>query len=326
MTRLAVALKPPIAVEAAMLFARELQNAVLPALVCSVWLCDPAGQGAALATEVVSGVDALLAAILEFLASAGAQSLLGDGGRGGDGTDRGMVLQTGIVWSAADRIVALCSLGLLGVVERIVREQAGLVDDACSELREFINVQDDDDDDEEANDHGDNCEAEQLFWDGNNGKKKGLDAATKELAVGALKTVKLVGILLSAVRKRRLLGSGALRGQAAVPRVDAIASLVREISALVDDLATVFYEHDPDDPDGNDDGGTVVWFTSHAAASGGCGLTCLQARDALVDKAMALAQTCVLGSGDAEASRDGFSAWFESCVTALHRHKEKSTT
>ena len=267
MTRLAVALKPPAAADAALLFTRELQNAVLPALVCSVWLCDPAERGAALATEVVSAADALLAAILEFLASAGTQPLPGDGD--GNGPDGGVVLQTGIVWSAADRLAALCSLGLLGVVERAVREQAELVDDACSELREFIDGQgdgedgdDDDDGEHEANDNGDDYEAEQQFWDGNSKKKKGLDAATKELAVGALKTAKLVGILLSAVRKRRLLGSGALRDQAAVPRVDAIASLAREISALVDDLGIVFYEHDSDDPDDGDDGGTVVWLTS----------------------------------------------------------------
>lgn len=69
----------------------------------------------------------------------------------------------------------------------------------------------------------------------------------------------------------------------------------------------------------------MAHFTSHAA-SVGCGLTCLQARDALVDKAVALAQTCVLGSSDGEAARDGFSAWFESCIAALQQHKKKDAS
>lgn len=183
---------------------------------------DPVLHGAALTEEGVRAVDALLGALEEFV------------GGVGNGADR--LVGTGVVWSAADRVVELRALGQTGVVAKAVETCAEMVGDAFTELKEWVESEDLDGSDSE----GDGEDAEQEFWDRPTRKGR-LDEVTKEAAEGALKKLKLVTILFGAARKRRLVGEGAL---GVVGRVDAIAVAAKEVSAVADDLGVAYFEEE----------------------------------------------------------------------------------
>jgi hypothetical protein len=221
-TRLSVALRPPITEDAAIKFVKEFGGSIVPSLVVGVASCDAAVHGKALKVETRRAVDALLAAIGEYM----------DGVL--EGGDR--LKNTGVVWSAADRVIGLKELGLCGVVEVAVRDCAEMVEDARTELKEWV-----EDNAEEEDDDAGSAGEDEDEWDLPARKGK-LDEAVKNSAEEALKKMKLVTILFGAARKRRLLGEGRLSGDP--QRVDRIAEVAKEISGLVDDLGMAFYEEE----------------------------------------------------------------------------------
>jgi hypothetical protein len=217
-TRLSVALRPPITEDAAVKFVTEFGATIVPSLAVGAASFDGAVHGKALKVETQRAVEALLAAIAEYME--GVQ----------DGGDR--LMNTGVVWSAADRVIGLKDLGLCGVVEVAVRECAEMVEDARNELKEWV---------EDSGEDEDAGSGEEDEWD-LPARKGTLDEAMKNSAEEAIKKMKLVTILFGAARKRRLLGEGRLSGDP--QRVDRIAEVAKEISGLVDDLGMAFYEEE----------------------------------------------------------------------------------
>ena len=142
---------------------------------------------------------------------------------------------TGVVWSAADRVIALRDLGACGVVERALKCWGECVEDARVELRGWI----DDEDLEGSDSELDEEDADQDFWDRPTRKGR-LDEKTRGKAEEAVRKLKLVTILFGAARKRRLTGEGKLEGD--VERVDRIAGAGKDISRLADDVGIAFYE------------------------------------------------------------------------------------
>lgn len=269
-TRLSVALKPPATADAAEKFVREFSATIVPSLAAAAAAVDAAAHGKALAKEVRRAVDALLASIAEYVTAAATT--------GGGGADR--LAATGVVWCAADAVLRLRDLGLCGVVDAALRECGEMVEDARAELKAWVDSEGAGDAEDEDGDEWDFPAA---------GRKGALDAAVKCSAEHAVRKMKLVTILFGAARKRRLLGDARLSRDP--QRVDGIADVSKEISALVDDLGTAFYE---------DEAVEVVD----------------QAREKLVTKAVALAELCVLGN---TGEKDAYSGWFENCKSALQK-------
>ena len=220
-TRLSVALRPPVTDEAAQKFLTELSASIVPTLAAAVSSCDPLAHGHVLASEVRVAVDTLLAAIAEYVN--GAET-------GGD-----RLLNTGVVWSACDRLIGLRESGAAGVVAKDLGSYTEMVGDAAAELKTWI-----EEEDEDGSGDDDDDEDEQGFWDRPTRKGR-LDEVTKEAAEKSGKTLGLVKILFGAIKKRRLEGAGKL---ADVGRVDGIAGIGKEISGLADELGMAFYEEE----------------------------------------------------------------------------------
>jgi hypothetical protein len=180
-----------------------------------------------LVSEVRASVDQLLAAVGEYVA--GAET-------GGD-----RLLNTGIVWSAADRVIALKATGLAALVQKQMEMWQKTVKDAAKELKEFIETVDLGDDEDEDGDQDEELEdEEQAFWDRPT-RKQALDEETKKAAEEGLKKIKMCGVLLGVAREGRLQGETRLTD---VKRVDGMARAAKEISGLADDLGMAFYDEE----------------------------------------------------------------------------------
>jgi hypothetical protein len=169
---------------------------------------------------------------------------------------RDRLSSTGAIWSSCDALIALEALGTYGVVAELVRSYEALISDAAGELRTWVAevceeedddegfVDDDDDDDDYV--RGGEEESGLEFWGeeeeaGRRRKKKrGADevAVVRGLVEVALKKVRLVEILLGAVRKRRLAGDGLV----AEGMLEEVVGRVKGVSEAVDDAGMGFYE------------------------------------------------------------------------------------
>ncbi|KAI5815553.1 hypothetical protein BZA77DRAFT_73838 [Pyronema omphalodes] len=269
-TRLSISLRPPVTVEAAEKDLATLSATILPSLVAAVTACSADAHGAVLVSEVRASVDQLLGAVGEYVA--GAET-------GGD-----RLLNTGIVWNAADKVISLKATGLAGLVQKQMDMWQKTVKDAAKELKEFIETVDlgDDEDvdqDEELEDE------EQAFWDRPT-RKQALDEETKKAAEDGLKKIKMCAVLLGVAREGRLQGETKLTN---VKRVDGMARAAKEISGLADDLGMAFYE----DEDLED---------------------VQEAKQELIKKAVELCNLCLLNDKD---EKDALSRTFENAIGVL---------
>ena len=233
-TRLSLSLRPPVTADAAVKFITELGSSIVPALVAAVESSNPDEYGITLASEVRAAVKGLLSALEEYLK---------DAERGGD-----RLLNTGVVWSAADRVIALKKQGITGVVDRVIKGYGELVKDASQELKQWIEADavegDEESDESDAEPSHEDDTDEQAFWDRPISKTKKNDERLRGSAELSLKKMRLIVILFGAARKRRLgpsaEGGGRLVSDA--KRVDKIAFLGKDISELADDLGMAYYE------------------------------------------------------------------------------------
>lgn len=159
-------------------------------------------------------------------------------------TARDRLSSTGAIWSSCDALIALEALGTYGIVGELVRSYEALISDAAGELRAWVVevceeddegfVDDDDGVREEEEEEGSGLE----FWEGR--RKRGRDevAVVKGSVEVALKKIRLVEILLGAVRKRRLAGDGLV----AEGVLEEVVGRVKGVSEAVDDTGMGFYE------------------------------------------------------------------------------------
>jgi len=164
---------------------------------------------------------------------------------------RDRLSSTGAIWSSCDALIALEALGTYGVVAELVRSYEALISDAAGELRTWVaEVCEEDDEGFVDDDDDDDCvrggeeESGLEFWEeeeaGRRRKKRGADevAVVRGLVEVALKKVRLVEILLGAVRKRRLAGDGLV----AEGVLEEVVGRVKGVSEAVDDAGMGFYE------------------------------------------------------------------------------------
>lgn len=161
-------------------------------------------------------------------------------------TARDRLSSTGAIWSSCDALIALEALGTYGIVGELVRSYEALISDAAGELRAWVVevceeddegfVDDDDGVREEEEEEGSGLE----FWEGRRKRKRGRDevAVVKGSVEVALKKIRLVEILLGAVRKRRLAGDGLV----AEGVLEEVVGRVKGVSEAVDDTGMGFYE------------------------------------------------------------------------------------
>lgn len=230
-TRLAVALRPPISPEIAVKFAGELRDTVVPSLTAAAasLRTDRDKVGHVLAQEAVRSTVAVLKALEEFV---------GDIGKGED-----RLVNTGIVWSAIDGLLAAKDCAT--VVEKVLDAAGELIKDAGEELKEWIEEEEGDDEDDDEDEHsGDDGEFEDKFFGSKNTGSK--DKAVLERAKMVQKRIRLTLILITAAKKRRL-AEGAEGRISDVKRLDTIAAIAKEMEVLVDDLGSAIYDEEDEE-------------------------------------------------------------------------------
>lgn len=208
----------------------------MPPLLATVELMSPQQHGSTLYVAVLRAADNALAALEEFAKEIPEICRVG---KSAGARDR--LASTGVVWQAADALVALRAKGLAGVVQDVVESHTAMLKDAMAELKEWLVSTDDDGEDDEAEGE---AEDEDAFWDA---PKKGLskdDTEAREKVDASLKKMKLATILLGAVAKRRLAGEGKLQD---AQRLDKIAELAKSVANSGDDIGMGYYEDDADE-------------------------------------------------------------------------------
>jgi len=135
-------------------------------------------------------------------------------------------------------------MGTYGVVAELVRSYEALISDAAGELRTWVAEVCEEDDEGFVDDDCVRGEESGLeFWEEEEPgrrKKRGGDevALVRGLVEAALKKVRLVEILLGAVRKRRLADDGLV----AEGVLEEVVGRVKGVSEAVDDAGMGFYE------------------------------------------------------------------------------------
>ncbi|KAL0633498.1 hypothetical protein Q9L58_007605 [Maublancomyces gigas] len=285
-TKLSIAIRPPnIIQDAAARCVQDITQFIIPPLLAAVEMVSPVVYGITLRTAIIRAADNVLTALEEFAKEI--PEICREGKSGG-GRDR--LASTGVVWQAADELIALRTKGLLGVVRDTTKLHMDMLKDASTELKEWLEESvDDEDGGPEGEGEGEGEEEDEgAFWDA---PKKGLakgDVESRTKVEVSLKKINLVTILLRAVTKRRLMGAGKL---ADVKRLDRIAELGKCVANLGDDVGMGYYEGDTDEAAG--------------------------AQKKFEGKATELAELAIYAD---DGTEDSFSKWFRDCRVALSKN------
>ncbi|KAH0614942.1 uncharacterized protein H6S33_000578 [Morchella sextelata] len=279
-TKLSIAIRPPnIIYDAAARCVQDIMQFVVPPLLATVELMSPKQHGSTLYAAVLRAADNTLAALEEFAKEIPEICRVG---KSAGARDR--LASTGVVWQAADGLVALRAKGLAGVVQDVVESHMAMLKDAMAELKEWLESNDEDEDDEAEGE----AEDEDAFWDA---PKKALskdDTEAREKVDASLKKMKLATILLGAVVKRRLAGEGKLQD---AQRLDKIAELAKSVANSGDDIGMGYYEDDADEA--------------------------AEAQKEFEKKAIELAELATLAN---DGNDDSFSKWFRNCKDAISKN------
>jgi hypothetical protein len=237
-------------------------------------LLHPEKHGRSLAGATRSAVIDLLNALVEYALGAPA-------------TREGMV-NTGKVWAAADRIIALSPSA---VVATSVLAAEELVCDAAKELKVWIDNErnaNDDDDDDDGNRNGDWCseDIDEGFAQPN--KSSTSTSTILSSAETTAKKIRLIIILLGAARKRRLCIYSQPQPDY-IQKLDAVAAAANDISELVDNLCVAYYEDEE-----------IIDIN--------------KSFQAMLNKAISLAEILIFNE---KGERDKFSGWFEKGIATL---------
>jgi hypothetical protein len=251
---------------------RELISGPAPALAVAAEACDPARYTLDYSQELLSRCHMALRDLRAFILKIptdGNVLSAGEQRASADGTGKGSMAMTGVLWSVCDNIVRFAEDGVPAFYIKKVEETRLMLQDIMEELKEWGEEEDDDDDDDfageadradldsavDVNDSGLNEPTSQegaaqalldqlmnsskaIPRDDTNGIRDRLETCTRRL--------RLSMILCQAVTKRRLKTAPALPtadGRA----VEILESMARELKRLPDqfeDAAMGFYDLD----------------------------------------------------------------------------------
>ena len=173
---------------------------------------------------------------------------------------RGSLVGTGAVWDACEEVMALKALGVVGVCVRKVESWRELVKDALEELREWGEEEGSDEgeddgeagsDDEDGIDgKGDDAQdiADSLFNNDQHIPRSDPDKIRPRLEA-TLRRLRLVGLLYAALIKRRFKSLPSKPGKSIIETTDKVLAHLKKIPGAVDDLASAFYDLDPEEVD-----------------------------------------------------------------------------
>ena len=163
---------------------------------------------------------------------------------------RDTLASTGVLWEACDAVIELGKLGLAGLVVVKAQQYRNLLEDAISELKEWVEGDEEEDDEDEEDDadsfEGSEDEADdigKLLSAGGSLPKSRPDL--RETAELAQKTLRLTSTLYLAVNKRRLKGLPVL-AMPEIARLDTAMNELKIIPEEVDELVSACYDLDND--------------------------------------------------------------------------------
>lgn len=226
-TKLGIALKPPATHDAVQKLLSEIGAGILPSILYGVELCtNTSKHGEALLKEVRLRVRYLFEAFKTLLNEIEEKALNAE-----KGTERDSQLKSiGVVWERADNLSKLKAIGLTGVVAEKIKSSKGIIEDAESELRDYI----------EGQDMGDGWSDDEEDEDDNPPKDSSEGPPNKAEAEKALKRIRTYSILLSALLKRRLtLGTSSVLVKD-VARLDRLPTLAMDVVNLADDMVIAY--------------------------------------------------------------------------------------
>ncbi|RPA96496.1 hypothetical protein L873DRAFT_1845413 [Choiromyces venosus 120613-1] len=199
-----------------------------------------------------------------------------------EGRDR--LSSTGAIWSSCDALIALeAGGGTHGVIGELIKTYEALISDAAGELRAWV-VEVGEDEDEGFVDDSAQEETPQEFWEKPIAAGRRRDGEVRGLVEVVLKKIRLLEILLGAVRKRRLADDGLVSERV----LEEVVQRVKAVSEAVDDVGMGFYE---------DEVGEAV-----------------EAQKRFQEEAVKLIDLVVCKDGGVE---DKYTKWFHNCREAI---------
>jgi Grap2 and cyclin-D-interacting len=241
---------------------RELSTLAVPVLVSAVSECTPSSHGRILSESLRKATLRILKGLIELIGEIPLNGkAIGQGSKGKKGED-GSLKSTGIIWGACDAIIVLQKKGLAGVLVDKINEYKETLNDAISELREWMEEgsdDDDDDDDDEEDDEtniadkmskvdvtDDGDEFDEMFESASKHLPKG-ETQLREQIEQTLKKLKLVGMVFQAVTKRRLQSippQPAVKDSHGTVVLDKVMDKLKDIPDEADAVAIAFYDLD----------------------------------------------------------------------------------
>ena len=140
---------------------RELGSGPLPGLASAIELCHPKKYTRVMSSEVewkARKVFIELGALVAAIPLDG--KILSDDQKNGTGAEKGKgsLANTAVIWKACDEVMALKSLGVVGLVIRKADEYRALLKDALEELQEWRDEESDGEGDDEGDSGDDTTE------------------------------------------------------------------------------------------------------------------------------------------------------------------------
>lgn len=170
----------------------------------------------------------------------------------GEGNSAPNLTSTGVVWETCDTLLRLEKQGIAGMVTEKAQEYHDLIEDAISELQDWMKKSEDDDDDEDDihDESGTGDDFEDLFQPEERLSKDNTEL--RDQLESSLKRLTLVKMLYKAIIKRRLRsfaspsqgGNDASERTDSIQRLDAVMQDLKDIQEEADGLAGAFYRLD----------------------------------------------------------------------------------
>ncbi|EEB09206.1 fungal protein [Schizosaccharomyces japonicus yFS275] len=234
-TRLAVAARPPITEDALYKYTEDMANIVAPLVVC-VEAVSESVYGHYMHNKVAQYAERILLGMEAFLRSVSPCEL---GHITEEWKVRGRLVSTGMLWESCERMTAL-GQGLVTALQSEWKEMESLLEDASSDLQDWIDGEDEDDWD--LLDSDSESENEQDKKDTSAPEES--PRTTKQLELGKLvqNAISSCRILFKATGKRRLVESSEPK------YLDSLYEAAQGVSSTADYLVAQI-QMDSDDTD-----------------------------------------------------------------------------
>ncbi|TKA64746.1 hypothetical protein B0A49_10148 [Cryomyces minteri] len=241
---------------------RAISTTCLPAMMSAVEICRPEKYSDVMSHEIKSRVGRVFREMETMMREVMAVSSAANSMKGGKETDgpafgaiesggRDSLASTGVVWEACNAIINLQRMGLGGLIVEKAEQYRDTIKDAIEELKEWSEeVEDDEAGSEDESAGSDEDE------DRNTGDVENIFAAANKLPKdrgelhaqleGALKKLKMIGMLYQALVKRRLktFPQTSSVSDSQMQQLNQLMMILRSLPEIVDELVGGFYELD----------------------------------------------------------------------------------